>query len=193
MIESIYFIAEEKVVLPFYFDNTAKFQFGDQAVFLRQKTGYPYEGMISIEVIQCSITKSMMLQFFNPSWIKNPHIFFNGNAVPFVEKNAFIELQLDLKEGDRIDLNFDLVFQIQNTMNHNNIKDYFSFRHGPLVLGADRDNEIEIVSKAKIPSLGRAHYRSNNNDIILSPILDVRDIAEKDIHAYQKQILFKNR
>ncbi|MCU0642871.1 MAG: glycoside hydrolase family 127 protein [bacterium] len=193
MIESIYFIAEEKIVLPFYFDNTAKFQFGDQAFVLRQKTGYPIEGKVEIEVMQSSGSRPMTLQFFNPSWIKNPHILFNDSTIPFIEKNNFIELQLDLKEGDRIDLSFDLVFQIQNTINHNSIKDYFSFRHGPLILGSDQKNEIEIVSKAKIHSLERAHYRSNNNDIILAPILDVRDIAEKDIHAYRKQILFKSR
>ncbi|HEX9971574.1 MAG TPA: hypothetical protein VGD14_05850, partial [bacterium] len=193
MVESIYFIEGEKIVFPFYFDNTAKFQFEDQAIVLRQKTGYPYEGTVNIEVIQSSISNPITLQFFSPSWIKNPRVLFNDSTVPFLEKNNFIELQLDLKEGDRIDLNFDLVFQIQNTINHNSIKDYFSFRHGPLILGTDRENEIEIVSNAKFSSSGRGHYQLNNSDITLSPIHDVRNIAEQNIHTYRKQILFKNR
>lgn len=192
MVESIYFIEGKKIIFPFYFDNTAKFQFGNQNIVLQQKTGYPIEGTVTIEVIQSSMTKPMTLQFFNPSWLMHPRVMFNGNAVSFLEKNNFIDLQLNLKEGDRIELSFGLAFQVQKTMNHNSIKNYFSFRHGPLILGSDQASEIEIVNAAKPDSSGGAHYRFDNSDITLSPIVDVRNISEKNIHTYQKQVLFKN-
>lgn len=193
MIESIYFAAGEKIVVPFYFDTTATFRLGDESLVLKQTTGYPIEGKVNIDVIQSSVSKPITLQFFQPSWLQQPQLLCNGRAIPFLVKNNFIDVQMRLNEGDRLSLHFDLLFQSQNTMNHNSIKNYVSFRHGPLILGTHRNSEIQTIGIEKIIPIGDAHYGFDTSDASLAPIMDVRNISENAMHTYQDQILFKNK
>lgn len=191
-IESIYFTDDDTIYLPFYFDNEASFELNSGSIILKQTTKYPYEGNVKLEILESSLQSPVQLKLFLPSWISNITLFLNGENITFSTSRGFAEIAGIFKPGDRLELTGDIVFQAQDIINKNNIRNYHSFQHGPLILGWETDEEIQIERESKLTQTAAGSYRVDGTDIALSPISDVRHIPEEAIASYKKQILFRD-
>ena len=191
-IESIYFMDETTVYLPFYFDNDAIFDLNVGKIKLKQTTHYPYKGKVQLEVLESSVQSPIKLNLFLPSWFSNPKMVYNNDNISFSTNKSFAEFVGELKQGDRLELNADIDFQTQGTINKNNIQDYHTFRHGPLILGCETSEEIQLKQKSELFLTSAGTYQVSGADIVLSSISDVRHVIEDDICNYKKQILFRN-
>lgn len=191
-IESIYFTDDDTIYLPFYFDNEATIELSSGAIKLKQATKYPYEGNVKLEILESSLQSPVQLKLFLPSWVSNASLSINDQDAVFSTSKGFAEIAGIFKPGDMLEFTGDLLFQAQDIINKNNIRNYHSFRHGPLILGCDFSQEIEIHRESKFTQADAGSCHVDGTDIVLSPICDVRHVAEQAFGSYKKQILFRD-
>ncbi|MFZ5517285.1 MAG: hypothetical protein ACOY90_11640 [Candidatus Zhuqueibacterota bacterium] len=189
-VESLYFVDDDVIYLPFYFDNQATLQLRDDIVRIQQTTGYPYEGSVRLEILESTACSPIRLRLFLPTWLTAASLAFNGKAMPYSLQNNFVECVCELKKGDRLELHADVTCQTQSVLNRNSIRNYHTFRHGPLILGCETDEEIHFERSFDLSPLQPGVYQMKGTDIVLSPMNDVRHISESKWRAYKRQILF---
>jgi len=189
-IESLYFIDNDVIYLPFYFDSQATLHVRNDVVRLRQTTGYPYEGSMRLEILESTACSPIRLRLFLPTWLTVASLVFNGKAMPYSLQNHFVECICEFKKGDRLELEADVTFQTQSTFNPNSIPNYHTFRHGPLILGCETDEEIHFEQALDLSPIQPGVFQVKGTDIVLSPMNDVRHISESEWRRYKRQILF---
>jgi DUF1680 family protein len=94
----MYTTSEEGIWVHLYGENEAKIPWGDKEIKLIEKTNYPWEGNIELE-IKTEGEYKIFLRI--PSWAKGYTIKINGNKINTKEvKNGYIEVENQWKEGD---------------------------------------------------------------------------------------------
>jgi len=128
----MYTTSEEGIWVHLYGENEAKIPWGDKEIKLIEKTNYPWEGNIELEIK----TEGEYKIFLGiPSWAKGYTIKINGNKINTKEvKNGYIEMENQWKEGDKI--NLELPMEIEIIESHPKIKDNVgkvAIKRGPIV------------------------------------------------------------
>jgi len=128
----MYTTSEEGIWVHLYGENEAKIPWGDKEIKLIEKTNYPWEGNIELE-IKTEGEYKIFLRI--PSWAKGYTIKINGNKINTKEvKNGYIEVENQWKEGDKI--NFELPMEIEIIESHPKLKDNVgkvAIKRGPIV------------------------------------------------------------
>lgn len=191
-----YFIDENTIIVPFYNNSTACFNFNGEGLVLRQMTGYPVTGTTQFEVVRSEVRKEIRLKFYVPDWSekKGARLVVNDTEVPIhTGGDGFVETQIILKTGMMLNFNFDIGIRKEATINTNSITDCCSLRHGVLILGIDNKNEsIRFEEDAIFKYQGHACYQVHGKPWILSPIGLGIPTSEEETKESCKQILFKN-
>jgi DUF1680 family protein len=128
----MYTTSEEGIWVHLYGENEAKIPWGDKEIKLIEKTNYPWEGNIELE-IKTEGEYKIFLRI--PSWAKGYTIKINGNKINTKEvKNGYIEMENQWKEGDKI--NLELPMEIEIIESHPKVKDNVgkvAIKRGPIV------------------------------------------------------------
>jgi DUF1680 family protein len=128
----MYTTSEEGIWVHLYGENEAKIPWGDKEIKLIEKTNYPWEGNIELE-IKTEGEYKIFLRI--PSWAKGYTIKINGNKINTKEvKNGYIEVENQWKEGDKI--NLELPMEIEIIESHPKVKDNVgkvAIKRGPIV------------------------------------------------------------
>jgi len=128
----MYTTSEEGIWVHLYGENEAKIPWGDKEIKLIEKTNYPWEGNIKLEV-KTEGEYKIFLRI--PSWAKGYTIKINGNKINTKEvKNGYIEVENQWKEGDKI--NLELPMEIEIIESHPKVKDNVgkvAIKRGPIV------------------------------------------------------------
>lgn len=189
-IEFNFFTAGNDLIVPFYNDCTASLRFDDGTVRVREKTGYPYEGNVSLEVLESSSTAIHTIKLFYPSWCpqKSIQLYLNGKKLAGELIDGFIVTQTSLCEGDKIEFSSAIGLHTQDTINKDSLSGYHTFRHGPMILGNRSSNEKQLGRGINLVDQGKAKYQIKGTDVVLSPINDITTLTdERSI----MQILFR--
>lgn len=194
-IEFNYFINNNEIIVPFYNDSTAHFNFEDKKITLRQTTGYPVKGDVKFEVVASDVIEEKVLRLFVPSWTRKESVrlHINSKAVPVnISDEGFIEIKTILSTGTVIQLSFDISIRIGSTININSIKGYHSLRHGTLMLGIENRGEtVRIGEDVAFEYIGNGCYKISDRGLVLTPIKDIINNSEEEVKWSKKQILFK--
>jgi DUF1680 family protein len=128
----MYTTSEEGIWVHLYGENEAKIPWGDKEIKLIEKTNYPWEGNIELE-IKTEGEYKIFLRI--PSWAKGYTIKINGNKINTREvKDGYIEIENQWKEGDKI--NLELPMEIDIIESHPKVKDNVgkvAIKRGPIV------------------------------------------------------------
>lgn len=189
-IEYSYFSRPGELVVPFFQDSTATVRIGPGALSLRQSTGYPYRGAVTLDVVASSVKDPVRVRFAAPSWTSAHRLEHRGKTVKTAVREGFVEARLPLAAGDALKLEFDLRVGAQKTHNPNSIRGYHAFLAGPLMLGADTATEIHLPRDARLTAEGPGRFRVAGRDVRLSRINDVNELQLAGEDKCRRQVLF---
>jgi DUF1680 family protein len=177
------------MTIPFYHNSTATIRFTDGGVKVRQSTGYPFDGAVSLEVVGSSSSQKKTVRFFAPSWSggRNIVVHVNGQTVPVDFKDGFLVAQLPLTVGTVISFDLGVTLHSEPTFNRHTLKGYHTFNHGPLLLAMERSEEVRIEKVTDLVAVGKGKYRVKEKELVLAPLYDPDSLTHADS---KKQVLF---
>ncbi|UVI33713.1 beta-L-arabinofuranosidase domain-containing protein [Paenibacillus spongiae] len=195
-VEYCYEYEEGRIVVPFYSDSVGRFAMDGGALSISQRTAYPYDGYVSLEITESSRTESFVVELYVPGWADASamKLKVNGEARDAVIREGFAAVTLEPVIGATVELTFPIELRVNRVEGDYSMKEAHSYRHGVLLLGVDgADPEQEHVGvSAAIEPLGYGVYRiADGSERILSPINDIIDKPMAEAIANRKQVLFR--
>ena len=165
----IYAHRSDTLYINLYMSDTASFVFNGNNLQLIQKTGYPWDGSVDLEVNPGSDKEfTMMLRI--PGWARNEAIYgnlyqfadtsessatikVNGQSVSINLKNGYAVIRRTWKTGDKLSLN--LPMEPRKILAHEQVIDdrnKFAVQRGPVVFcaeGIDNDATFDTYKYLK--------------------------------------------
>lgn len=158
----MYAVKDNSVYVNLFSDNTSTISVGKGKVVLREKTMYPWNGDVRIDVVSNSAGKFNMkiripgwlcnkvvpsdLYFYDDSIKLNYSVSVNGKKVDGQIDNGYLTIDRKWKKGDNIDIHFDMKPRLVK-VNANVYDDYgrVAVERGPLVYCAEwADNDFDV-------------------------------------------------
>lgn len=171
-----YFYSVEKDVLFIhqYGENTGKMKVGDEPVAIEQKTDYPLNGAIEMEV-NPGRDRKLVIAVRIPGWCRNPgNIRVNGQTAEAVVLKGYAYLERMWKPGDKILLDFPMeIVKIEGNPNVVEAGGRVALMRGPLVYcleGMDQSFSIfDLTLKA-----GAEDFSCEMKEIMGCPVAVIR-------------------
>ena len=135
-----------------YMEAESCVSLGDKKIYLIQKTGYPYEENVALQIQNSG---NFEIAFRIPSWCENADIWINGEKTDsWTEKAGYRYILREWKEGDEIILKMDMkVRQIEGNPRVIDACGRVAITRGPLVFCAEGiDNGEKALKDIRIPS-----------------------------------------
>ncbi|SDC18526.1 glycoside hydrolase family protein [Niabella drilacis] len=188
-----YFTGDGSVNIPFFSNNTARFRVGGGDLVLEQRTCYPFEGTVELEVKQSSARQAVALALFIPQGAVNPKIWVDGKPVSFTRKQQFAYIRTRLQEGMIILYTFDM--EVKTTLLQAGTKKEdpggcYSFQYGPLQLGFTTLHEKKLDQVPVFTRTGRESWMVNSTGMVLTPVYHLLSPEVRESGVYSRQVLF---
>ena len=148
-----------------YIQNTARLQIGGQIVKLRQKTDYPYDGNVMIE-IDPTQPATFAIRLRIPGWCRNAHLVINGEEQSVEAVHGYVTATREWRGGDVIVLSLDM--PVERVHAHPNVRmdrGRIAIQRGPVVYCVEEIDNGSDLDAIVIP-----------DDAVLSPVSDSQTI-----------------
>lgn len=189
-IEYAYFTRPGELSIPFFHNSRAKVKLSGGAVEVRQSTGYPYTGSVTLDVVSSTVTDPVLVRFAAPSWTSGHRLLVRRKTAPSAVCNGFVESRLVLRAGDTLQLNFDLQSGSADALNPGSIRGYHTFQAGPLLLGCETDTEIKLARNAVLEADGPGAFRVRGSRVRLSRVNDLSELNRPPSDKCKRQVMF---
>lgn len=192
----LYFLSGEEIILPFYNDSTVTLTFEDGEIILQQRTTYPMEGYVNLEILHSTVRGNKNIKIFVPTWVNNETISLkvDGKNCVVCMDNHFIAVEIGGTVVKKIEMRFDILLRTEGTHNKHSIQGYHSYRHGTLLLGMENHSEpVSLNESEEITYLGNGKYQIVKSNQVLSPINDMLKMTEQEGMLSRKQVLFRRK
>lgn len=190
-----YFLDGEKgVYVPFFHSSEVRLDIGAGEMVLQQKSGYPYQGDMELEVLDTKVEYNVIrLHLFMPEWAESPTVTVNDEPASFRKERGFAVLDTKLQKGDRIRYAFTMIPRIQQLSNQTlQGSGYGKVVYGPLVMGHQGRKIQQLSDKAVFHRLDNNRWQLEGKEVIqFSPVFHVLSPEVKEKSGYQKQIIFE--
>lgn len=175
------------VTIPYFHTCQAELALPSGVLKLRQKANYPLSGKVTF-LVQANTGGSVTLRFFAPdAWSSGAEsrVLFNGEELPTTYEDGFVCVSANPEAGD--ELVFDSEVKFYTFDDHecvNSPKGYFSFRHGPMMLGVksvleseqDEPKAVAIPRDSEPRPLGAGRYEIDGK--LLQPMWGKENMIE---------------
>jgi DUF1680 family protein len=190
--QASYFTRNDAVIVPFFGDSVATLRFADGTVTVQQRSGYPYEGSVDLEVLEASAVAPRRLELFVPGWVppSSLQVQLNGRPLPCDVECGFAQLPLPSAPGERLVVSFELGVRREAAHNADRVPGHVRFYHGPLLLGCTPEAGRAPTGAADLIPLGGGSYRDSATGALLDPIANMTYLTEDRARASQTQVLF---
>ncbi len=192
-IEYSYFTQNDKIFIPDFKSNIAELEFGNKSVKIKQKTHYPFNDNVNIEVIESNLDFTPQLYIYVPPWMQKIQVSVNGKPYETIIENDYLVVREFLKKGNEIAISFDMLSFSKSTRNPNSISEYHSFWYGPLMLGKETDTEIDIPMSATITPIDSTNFKVEDTDLQLTTLNHLLNPNVTKENNYSMQVLFKDK
>ncbi|MDD4515855.1 beta-L-arabinofuranosidase domain-containing protein [Massilibacteroides sp.] len=150
----IYGVSNNAVWVNLYIGNETTFSVGKKDITLKLETKYPWEGNVKLTVKSLSSPLKREIRLRVPGWCDSYNVKINGQSVnkPVTEK-GYVVLNKKWKEGDLIELAFDMSVQVVAA--DPRVKEDEGKRavqRGPLVYCAEEVDNTDSFEKMTISS-----------------------------------------
>lgn len=190
-VQYLYFTNADTIYMNFYENNSSVLELSSGQLELSEQSGYPFKGEIKWEIKTAQLKSPIILKFFIPRWAEKPSLSLNGKPLQNSLKNSFMTLAYQPVQGDRLMLRFEQNVKRIPTQNIHSIKSYYTLRYGPLILGLDTNQELELKTDDRITIADNGLFLLNNQKV-LTPLFS-NDSASITLSSYSKQIMFKQK
>ncbi|MFD0713233.1 beta-L-arabinofuranosidase domain-containing protein [Paenibacillus sp. GCM10027626] len=191
-VEYCYFVEDSgHLFVPFYADGLVRIGMSGGHVVIGQRTGYPYEGDVHLEVLESAAADPVTVGLYVPSWAEKSSIRlrFEGQERSADMQNGFVTLTELLKKGSVIELSFDI--SLRKEYEPDSSQGAFSYRHGAMVLGIEGgESPVELDRDEELAALGSGRYRMTSSCKELAPINDLIEKSHEAAVKNRKQVLF---
>ena len=131
----IYLYNNERIYINLYTNNTARCRIKDREVTLTQKTNYPWEEKVRIEISSPEATR-FTLALRLPGWCKRPAVSVNGEEIALagIMENGYALIGREWKNGDTVELT--LAMPVEKMAAHPGVKENagkIALQRGPVV------------------------------------------------------------
>ena len=170
----LYARSGEGVYVVLYAASRARVEVGGGAVELVQRTRYPWEGVVEVEVRPEGVDEfSLYLRV--PSWARSARVEVNGRGAGPARPGSFFEVRRRWREGDVVRLGLDMgptLLESHPWVSYNTCR--AAIRYGPLIYCLEQaDNGHDVWSLAIVPEGLRAEWRPD----LLGGVVSVRGRA----------------
>lgn len=174
----IYSCGEEGLYVHFFADSEVKSAVGGNSVKLRQRTDYPWNGRVQLELaLEQPVEFSLAVRV--PGWCQQASVKVNGEEIGDLQAatvKGYAVLTRAWQDGDRVEL--DLAMPIEKVYAHPKVQDgagRIALQRGPvvycleeidngpdlhaLVLASDPRFQLEMDPELQVPAITAQGYR----------------------------------
>jgi uncharacterized protein len=178
----------DTLVLPFYHNLRATVALAGGTATVRERTGYPHEGTVALTLEKCDSDRPVSVRMFVPPGALNPRVTLNGALAPVSAANGMLTVVVPKPAGATVELAFDLPLRAEQAIGQATADGYFTWRHGPMLLGLDAEQEHSLRPDTALEDLGGGRYRVRESNVTLAPLHDIRRLTAPET---SRQVLFK--
>jgi len=192
--QSTYFLDGNRIVVPHYTPSTAELHFRAGDLTLKQTTEYPYAGKVRLDVTRSTSAGEKQLRFFIPSWVRADalQLSLNQKQAPGEVNGSFVTLATALKEGDVIELTFELRLRKETLLVPERAPGYCRYFHGPVMLGCVTDDEVVIDPQDEWAYRGQGVYEIIAKKVTLAPLSFQSYKSMDEARRMKVQFLFRD-
>ncbi|MGM0855223.1 MAG: glycoside hydrolase family 127 protein [Bacillota bacterium] len=161
----IYTKSKEEIFVHLYMGNEKTMEVSGHQVGITQKTNYPWDGKIAIE-LSPEVDTTFTLALRIPGWVTTVEVKVNGEIMDFqpMMKNGYAFLSRTWKQGDKVELNLDMT--IQRVRAHPSVRHSFgkvALQRGPLVYCLEQVDHGEKLHSIYLPKNAdlKAEYKGD--------------------------------
>lgn len=153
--EYLYTVREETLFTHLYIGGTAKVEFGGVPVRVRQRSGLPWDGTVTME-LDPAREVSFTLALRIPGWCGGARLRVNGEAVELglggaVVEDGYAAISRTWKPGDRVEL--ELPLEVAVLRSHPQVRanaGKVALQRGPLVYAFESADNGDTLSSLKL-------------------------------------------
>jgi len=190
-----FFTEDNTVIIPFFQNCTATVKPVRNKIKIEEKTDYPFGGNVEFKILKVEKENKINWKILNPSYENLKTVLINEKSIDYKINKGMISFKHHIKEGDIVKIEFEPKLRSVQTLNKHSIKNYFTFRYGPLILGHSGKDEVQIPFSAKL----RIETKDNklkafveNDSLVLQPLYHLLSPEVKK-NSYSMQVIFKNK
>ena len=209
-IQSQYLTDGKRVVVPFYESGLAEIRLETGKAKFQQRTSFPFENTVTIEVIE-SVGEPVEMALFVPPGVSSATLHLNKKPLAVQLMDHFLTTSQALTKGDSMQLTFEMAPRAVGVIGNNNQSDYHAFSLGPALLGVQRvprsiepvkdwySNDINLKcespeplvlsSQSKFNLIRRGVFQNAESGSVFSLLCDTRQLSQPDT---LQQVLFKS-
>lgn len=159
----VYAVKDNTVYVNLFMGNTSELKMKSGKVTLEQRTNYPWDGEVTVE-IKKTLVSAFQMKIRIPGWVRNQvvptdlyrysdkqHLEYtikvNGKVQTAALQDGYFTIHRKWKKGDKVQINFDM--QPRTVRAHNNVvedRGRIAVERGPLVYCAEwPDNKFDVL------------------------------------------------
>lgn len=184
--------ADSAVWALFYFEGDCTLRTAGGETVLRCTSEYPHTGRVRWTVLRCTPAAVLRWHFFVPPGVpaRTMTLTQAGRAVELGEQAGFLTAKLTLSPGDVLALDFPLTLAAMQPATAGLPAGCHRFIHGPLVLGAERPDQVNLQADDEFLALGHGRYQCRRTGTLLEPVADLTYRSEAEARAHRAQLVF---
>ncbi|MDP4205618.1 MAG: glycoside hydrolase family 127 protein [Bacteroidota bacterium] len=187
-----YFLAPGAIYVSNFNSSLVSLKTTSGNLTLQQESGYPFDGVVKLNVVKSGVKKPIAIKFFSPSWTANPKLTINQHPVAFKKDKGFLTISYIPKDGDKIVLTFDQKAEAKSMINEKyNHPELYSFYYGPLLLGYEGNDIPATAKNDQVVKISDSEFILKGKSVRLSPVCHLLNANVSSGSGYQKRILFK--
>ena len=185
----LYGVSDNDIVVHLYVQSSASVEIGSQRVRLHQKTAYPWQGDITIE-LELEEVCEFGLKLRIPDWCETASIAVNDQEIPLVVHNGYALLRRSWQNGDKVWL--DLAMPVRKVYAHPAVQEAagcVALARGPLVYCLEAADNSLPLNKLSLPP--QAEFESQFEPALLGGVTVIKGQAYTPDTADWAQTLYR--
>lgn len=175
----IYTKSKEEIFVHLYMGNETTMEISGHQVGITQKTNYPWDGKVAIE-LSPEVDTAFTLALRIPGWAATAEVKVNGEIMDIKPKmkNGYAFLPCTWKQGDTVELNLDM--PIQRVRAHPSVRHSFgkvALQRGPLVYCLEQVDHGEQLHSIYLPK--DTDLKAEYEEDLLGGVVTLYGEAEK--------------
>jgi hypothetical protein len=169
-------------------DGTTRLDLPQGRLVLRQRTGYPIDGAVALDVVESSLPGPLRIRFELPPWTDPGRTVLSFSGPGRTEADGPARLLAHPRAGDRYRVEFPVGLR---TRTEGDDGDSYTLRHGVLLLGAHADSPHPawpVLEQVEPVDAGAGCYRLG--EAALTPVGDVFSGTEQAAAGYRARVVF---
>jgi DUF1680 family protein len=175
-----YGVGENEIAVHLYAENDASFTMGGREVRLSQRTGYPWDGSVTLTLgLDEPAAFALLLRI--PGWCRQATLRVNGESldVASISAGGYARLERTWNPGDRVELHLELTVQrLHANPNVRQDRDRVALRRGPLVYCLEGADNSMPLNRIRLPR--DAEFRVQFENDLLGGVVTLQAEAEAE-------------